>query len=316
MEKTVQELQDEVKVLKNEIKETLTDIREHLLTYAENPFATTPVRPMPPNGHSGPGGLNGGAQAPVPGSQSTVVSVSSGHDSSSPQGDDKPAEGTKPEEAAKPAETAADHESPATAEDKPGPTDKAVDAPATSPNGRSKEPPPQSKVAEKTGEASREEEDETVSSPSVVAEAMENVQDAVMEEECLDRVEAGSNGRPASAKGRPAPKGEVKDLFTVATLAPWMEDNVARLGKDRVKAIVEVYASMRGMCDSLRDVLLKLVSLDGVNGARPNASLRECMKALAELDNLLWRSRQDPRGAALYAALLNYGHIGGLRTCT
>ena len=49
MDKTVQELQDEVKVLKNEIKETLTDIREHLLTYAENPFATAPVRPAPPN---------------------------------------------------------------------------------------------------------------------------------------------------------------------------------------------------------------------------------------------------------------------------
>ncbi len=51
MDKTVQELQDEVKVLKNEIKETLTDIREHLLTYAENPFATAPVR-QAPNGHS------------------------------------------------------------------------------------------------------------------------------------------------------------------------------------------------------------------------------------------------------------------------
>ena len=39
MEKKVEELEDDLKVLKNEIKESLTDIREHLLTYIENPFA-------------------------------------------------------------------------------------------------------------------------------------------------------------------------------------------------------------------------------------------------------------------------------------
>jgi hypothetical protein len=40
----IQELQDEVKVLKNEIKQTLLDIREYLLTQAQNP----PSRAEPP----------------------------------------------------------------------------------------------------------------------------------------------------------------------------------------------------------------------------------------------------------------------------
>lgn len=41
MDKAVEELQSEFKVLKNEIKETLSDIREHLLTNLENPFLHT-----------------------------------------------------------------------------------------------------------------------------------------------------------------------------------------------------------------------------------------------------------------------------------
>jgi hypothetical protein len=164
---------------------------------------------------------------------------------------------------------------------------------------------------DRTETPTREEDGEAVSSPSSVAEAMDRVQEAAMvEEECFER--QPTLGRPAPSKARPAPRGEVKELFIVATLTPWMEDNVSRLGKDRVKAIVEVYASMGGICDGLRDVLLKLISLDGASGVRPNASLRECMRALAELDNLLYRSRQDPRGAALYAALLNCKEVTGV----
>ena len=38
MDKAVEELQQELKLLKNEIKETLTDVREHLLNTVDNPF--------------------------------------------------------------------------------------------------------------------------------------------------------------------------------------------------------------------------------------------------------------------------------------
>lgn len=41
MDKAVEELQSEFKVLKNEIKETLSDIREHLLTNLQNPFLSS-----------------------------------------------------------------------------------------------------------------------------------------------------------------------------------------------------------------------------------------------------------------------------------
>ena len=155
-------------------------------------------------------------------------------------------------------------------------------------------------ATEKVAKVSREEEAEAVRPPSSVAEAMESVPEEEVAEE-----EQTASEKPVAVRAKAAPKGEVKDLFTIATLAPWMEDSVARLGKERVKAIVEVYASMGGMSNGLRDVLLRLIGMDGTSGARANVSLRECMRALAELDNLLWRSRQDPRGAALYAALLN-----------
>lgn len=272
MDKIVQELQDEVKVLKNEIKETLTDIREHLLTYAENPFATAPVRPASPNGHAVPAAPNNGVPAPT--DQSTVVSESIGGGGPvSVPGAEKQPDGATPPEPAKNASVA------------PAALDGKVDtaAKANGPDG----PAPSAN------------------------EKVDKQEKAVAEEECPGPVGAASE-RPAVATAKAATRGEVKDLFTVATLAPWMEDSVARLGKERVKAIVEVYASMGGMTNELRDVLLKLVGLDGANGARPNVSLRECMRSLAELDNLLWRSRQDPRGAALYAALLSSKEVMGV----
>ena len=40
MDKAVEDLQSDFKVLKNQIKEILSDIREHLLTNLENPFLT------------------------------------------------------------------------------------------------------------------------------------------------------------------------------------------------------------------------------------------------------------------------------------
>ena len=62
------------------------------------------------------------------------------------------------------------------------------------------------------------------------------------------------------------------------------------------KVIVEVEAPEDG-------VLLQIVALDDTEGAAAPVSVQDTMRFLIELDDLMWRGRQDWRRAALMTML-------------
>ena len=75
------------------------------------------------------------------------------------------------------------------------------------------------------------------------------------------------------------------------------------MGRKRVKSLLEVYASMGGMPTGMKDVLLQIVALDDTEGANKPVSVQDSMRLLIELDDLMWRGRQDWRRAALMSMI-------------
>ncbi|MEE8517590.1 MAG: hypothetical protein V3S98_00515 [Dehalococcoidia bacterium] len=129
-------------------------------------------------------------------------------------------------------------------------------------------------------------------------------------EEALEYVDDAEEGQDLAGPARRPVSGKRVDLVTVASLAPWLEDGVRHIGRKRVKSILEVYASMGGITTDLRDVLLQLVSMDETEAEHPPVSLRDSLRFLVELDDIMWRGRQDWRRAALMSMLsTNRDHL-------
>ncbi|MEE8443115.1 MAG: hypothetical protein V3S37_05135, partial [Dehalococcoidia bacterium] len=101
-------------------------------------------------------------------------------------------------------------------------------------------------------------------------------------------------------------RGKLNDLITVFTLAPWLEDGIGRIGRKRMESVVEIYASTSGLSDPIKEAILQVIGMDtSADGAKNKAPVKECLRVLAELDNLLWRYHFDPTGAAVMSLFLN-----------
>ena len=113
----------------------------------------------------------------------------------------------------------------------------------------------------------------------------------------------GSPGPPPPWANSPAIEQE-SDLITLAMLSDWIEENLDTLGQNRVKAVIDIYASMGGLSDQLKAVLTQLVDLDEHPGDSVNHSTSEYLGVLAELENRIQHSQSDRAGAALISMLL------------
>ena len=262
--KKVEEIQDELKVLKNEIKETLIDVREHLLTYSENPFASSTAPPL---------SAEPPLAAPVP---EPVADLPPPQDPPELEPDDE--------------------------EELDEALDGELDDDA---DGELDEPKPQKSEPLVT----------EARSPSPAAPAAA----PIAEEPMLNGTatpEANVASRPpgpppawAANAARPTattPGGsdQSSDLLTVAMLSGWMEEHLDRIGTDKLKEIVEIYASMGGMPEGLLEVVVRLLSLDHRPAPAAQVTLKDYLRILAELDSFLFRSRHDRAGAALMSVLL------------
>lgn len=319
MEKKVEEIEDEIKVLKGQIKETLTDIREHLLTYVENPFAASRDQPTievtamhhkvmvqaPDEPGAQPAAVAAPEPAPappeIPAAPAPVAEVAP-----------TPAEAVQPP---------APQPAPAPA---PQPAPQAAPAPAAMPSPFSMlgipglEPLPLLSADESNGDFAGigfNGEDGQGSSglPGPSSEAGPgNVN---------GQPRSGSSGG-AGAGPKPSAKGDASkesgakrtgkdledtnDLLTMFTLVPWLDGGISRIGRKRMKTIVEVYASTGKLEDQMKESIMQIIGMDNSpDGAKSKATIKECLSVLGELDNLLWRNKLDPAGAALMAMILD-----------
>lgn len=164
--------------------------------------------------------------------------------------------------------------------------------------------------AGKTTKLSTKERIKALKARKAAAEAAGEVDELdEMEEEELEIAEEEAEEEAQTIRlvkkpAEPEPPQQV-DLVTIAALGPWLERGVRRLGRKRVKSILEVYTSMGGLNPAQRDVLTQLVSMDETEAAPQPASIQDVVGYLVELDDFMWRGKQDWRRAALMSMLAN-----------
>ncbi len=408
-DKAVEEMQEELKLLKNEIKETLGDVREYLLTNAENPFvqdsgaaaaappapAAAPAPPAPaaapaalapqPQQQAPPPQAQPAQQAPPPmyppqggmpmggmpmggGGGGTPIIVNMGDGGSAPHlanaGAPMPARAPAPAPA--PEASAASEalglpslgEMPSLASaprSRPANTSRTKQAGANGASGQAPSNGQEARPASPRRPARLTEPDDNRatapgrSSPAraydddelrddefdyepaggrthdrtrdneTIADAPEfDEDDADLTDEVgtptRRRRRAGGLGRPVRAVDEPRRSNRRQsegtlDLITVAALAPWMEGGVRRIGKERLGSLLEVYAAMGGITNETRDILLQLLALDDTPSSKAKVPLRNSLRFLVELDDILWRGRQDWRRAALATMFADAGDM-------
>lgn len=94
------------------------------------------------------------------------------------------------------------------------------------------------------------------------------------------------NGNMGRSSGRPDSPSQI-DLATLATLGNWADRSARKIGRERVEAVLEVYQITGYLPRNMKDVLLKLLSLDNAPVNAEEVSLRDCITVLMELNGIV-----------------------------
>ena len=93
------------------------------------------------------------------------------------------------------------------------------------------------------------------------------------------------------------------DMATIAGLGQWAGSGIARIGRKRIEAIVQIYRMMGHLPPGLDEVLIELTHLVECEEPVAQVTMRECIGALVQLDSLLGRNGSS--GAALLSLFLD-----------
>ena len=111
---------------------------------------------------------------------------------------------------------------------------------------------------------------------------------------------------PPEPSSDPVDSDEETDLVTVAMLAPWLEESMAKIGKTRIKTLLKLYADIGGISQQRRNLLLQMLQLENSTSKAPaSAKMKDSLQVLANLETILTRSKSDPTGAAMLAMYLS-----------
>lgn len=111
------------------------------------------------------------------------------------------------------------------------------------------------------------------------------------EEEDIPQVVQPVKGSGKKKKEQSLGSGKVKyDLMVVAGLTQWIDQSTARLGKERVEALVEMSYTMGRLPENLKDVLIKMIRITKNESNGHNVTASDYLAILAQLENLLGKS--------------------------
>lgn len=295
MDANMESIQNELKVLKNEIRQVLLDIREYLLTNVHNPFPASQELPFRQSEAGAPMGAIDNLAAryapspAVPSGAGVPSGVANGYANG----------GRTPHPAQRQVPAVPDDET----EDIPAVVDATQHL--RSPGVPAEEAPtqvPSTPVAE-------------VSPAAAPASAPQHAPHPSPQSQGLQPARAT---RPQPQVPVPPPAAPRPDLVTVAMLAPVVEEGIRKLGKAQMRSVIELYAITSTMNDEMKQMVLQLIDLDSSDDEVRRGSLRDCLRFVMGLDAILSRSRSDVTGAALLSVYLNARpasvHRGGSST--
>ena len=254
MTQKIEHLEEELKLLKNEVHHTLLDIKDSLTSGYQPPASSVPSSPpVVPTATSA-------APAPQPQTPST-----------SPE---------KPSESPVEFKVSAEEPPPKVERQEPKPRAQQRQQPAPSP-----EPEMELQAEAKQAEVMTEEKKDYV--PSFIEY----------------RIPAQEQPVQKKANGNDSNDIDRTDLATLATLGNWADRSARKVGRERVEAILEVYQVTGYLPQNLKEVLLKLLSLDNAPVNEGAVSLRDCITVLLELNGIvIGHSKTE---AAMLSLLVN-----------
>jgi len=104
-------------------------------------------------------------------------------------------------------------------------------------------------------------------------------------------VKPPSKGANKKKKEQSTSSGKTKyDLMVVAGLTQWIDQSTARLGKERAEALVEMSYTMGRLPEDLKDALVKMVRITKNESNGHNVTASDYLAILAQLENLLGKS--------------------------
>jgi len=297
----VTQLEDEVKILKNEIQAVLLDVRESYLNF-ENPVSrelppfpeqhivvSTPT-PGAPQQPQSPG--NGQPAAPPADQTGDGLSAANEPlDSPEPDGEAAPSVARDPlyepqpeaeHEEVRETESAAQPESVA----QPEPT--AQPEPAARPEPVAQSGPTVHPEVTAMSDAARPEPTPAPEAMAAEGTAREEVTRAWRPMTELN-TESGDGRNGDNGHNGKGGHSEPMDLTTIASLADWVADVVERLGSERAEAILDI-SEMVGFVDTdLKEVLAKFIH-PSPGEKEGKVTTRDYLVSLKELDRILGKA--------------------------
>jgi outer membrane murein-binding lipoprotein Lpp len=308
----IDELESELKIVKNEVQAVLLDIRERVLSYYDNPFQAvvikSPTRKEPETAtvvttnvageepaskspkRDGEDQSNGGSQTREAAATSQLKALM---------------DRLEPErEALKGEEQVAQ---PAPAAQPEGASFQAVQA-AAPPPGFGPAPsdyrPPERDRWQRPAETEREE--------GIKQEGRGTLRRSPRS----SRLEEEGMGRPAQAtdverkqRQEQAPDSDQTEvnLLTLVGLARWAEKSTSKIGKERVEAVVDIYQRTGCLPASYKDVIPRIIRLADGEKLESQPTMGDSLNVLLQLDSLLGRKFKTQ--AAILSTL--FGDDGG-----
>jgi hypothetical protein len=301
VENKIQNLEDELKVIKNEVQAVLLDIKDQLITGTGMGSgglslggigATGPVGPLgASSGGDDLGGnynLSSGGLPPAPPQQVIITHTPEAH------ADPGAAPGSIP-----PPEPAASADSSDLVTDTESPTES--DVPNFGDMGDSLEDPDlgfgigrwsdsADGITPGFCEGPGEFEQESWDGPSAISE---------------DPFEERASGQHTD--GPETLDDEDVDLPTLAILTPWLSRAITTVGRDNLEKLVEIYDVARNMPPRLKQAIILLIELYGDCTSTCTESgeqlLRDSISLLIDLDSLLLRHRTGTLESAVLSLL-------------
>jgi hypothetical protein len=101
------------------------------------------------------------------------------------------------------------------------------------------------------------------------------------------------------------------DLVVIAGLSQWIDQASAKLGKERAEALVEMACTMGRIPENLKDVLIKMARLSRYESNGQTATATDYLALLAQLENLLGESEIQDKALLSILSMMKGNNTNG-----
>jgi hypothetical protein len=107
------------------------------------------------------------------------------------------------------------------------------------------------------------------------------------------------DAQPLNTAGITARKYVKLDLVTMAGLTGWVEQSVKKIGRERTEAVLEISEAMGCVSPDLKSILVKLITLAKQTPCEEIAGTRDYMNSLIKLNSLLGDDNREEKALLL-----------------